>query len=648
MKKLILINLMLCFAVFGNTQDLLNRIPSEADLVMEIRMDKLEKIYSHKKVFKSRMWLDLISKMKIRSMSETGIDFTEPGYFSFDLTDSTKYSSFHFQIVNEAKFLSFLEKESEYVKVFKNYKDSKWTLVQIKKDASFFIHKNTATLVFADLNRPYRRENQEYLLEKYYEEVREYESDYSQLRKIASIFARDRMFNLLNSNSTPFSSSICYKMITEGEEVNVWLNKLYSKLGHVFSRREFGPLVNLFDLFDANQVYTIATDPGKVELQSKIQFDQGENNELIQLRKGRKLRADFIQMVPEDYIGMYTLSYNTKPLYSWLKKIVFNTANNAIGGKFVKSETIQDVIDLLETLIDEDEIANLFSGDALFSLNSIEKHTKEFKAFHYTDDFERVDVLKKRTIDFPEVTLVIGVKNIRFFEKIISILDRENIVQKEGDFYTIPPSREFPTGIGIQLSNEKLILSNDFKLFELLAENKGYKTKIQNLNLSIYGHLNMDLLFGQIAQSTNNYYDYVIANTTKKYLKDIKLTSVEVENGLGIQGILSFNDQKQNAYISIIEMMDDLYQHNTGSRNEGRYKFYSEKLNKLLDKYEKLPAEERSETGDRFFVESKKLLGSKEAKESPYELKRMIRKMEDVLNGEDFYPEEHYEEYKEY
>lgn len=641
MKKLLqLLTILSIIPVFS--QNLLKRVSADAELVIEFGMDKLEKIYPHKKVFKNAMWMDIAKKENMKSMIETGIDFKKPGYLAIDMTDSCTYFSIHFSIANKKQFINLVTKNMRNKSMYDDYKGSGITYIQNGRDENLLLTDKSATFAFCSMNRDYGRENQDYLLEVYYDDIKEYEYEYQQRNAIEGIFGRERMLKLIKNNPNPFEQSTCFKMIDEREEINVWINKLYSKLGGAINDRDIKQFSKLFSSFDAYQTFQISADPGAVNAKIKMNFDQDINSEIDKMTEGRKLRADFLNYIPNDYLGMYMMSINPKAYYDWLKKSLVN----AIGGNYIKEESLNDAVELIETLIDEEAIANILSGDLLFAYNGMEKVEKEYQVTTYDEDFKRIETTKTREIEFPEFTMVIGVNNKKFFQKIIDIIERENIAKQQNGYFILPGQREFPTGFGIKLQNDKLIISNDFELFDRIEKKDMYQTNLTNLDRSFYANLKLNVIFDEMLKNTRNYTDYTMASLMKKYVSSIQMYSYDVDNGMGVKGQIEFVDKKKNSYTSIVNMLNEFYLQNELKRDEGKFEFYSKGLKEMMAKYESLPADKKTLDGDKLYKQAEELLKSKKAKEEPYMLRKATWELEEVMESKSY--ENPYYEYENY
>jgi hypothetical protein len=630
MKQTLLIVLFVVIGQQSIAQNLMDRVSKDAEFVLEFGMEKMEKIYSHKKIFKNAMWKDIAKDGDMKSIVETGVDFTKPAYIAIDITDSCTFFSFHFHLSNKDKFVKMMSKSNKNITIIDNYKESGFTYLQSGRDNNLFYDENSATMNFSSLNRSYRRENMDYLMEVYYEDIKDFEYEYQQENAIEGIIARNRSLEILMNKPASFTTSDCYKLIDKKEEINIWINKLYSQLGKITNDRDFRRFSNVFSTFDAHQLITLSMDKGAVSLDYRMNFDNDIQKQMANITEGRSLNKEFLKYIPKDRFGVYQMSINPKAYYDWLKE----SLASSLGGNYISDQSVRDIVDLIETLIDEEAISNLVSGDVLFSFNKVQKGTREYITSKYNENFELEEKVQTREVEYPEFTVLLGVKNKKFFQKILDIMKRENLLKEEMGYFFIPGNRDFPVGFGVRLEDDKLIISNDFELFKRIEKKNLYTPNTVESDLSYYGELRISALFETLLKDVNNYSEYTFMAALRDNFEILEMKSQKVNNGMGIKGSLKMVDQKKNAYVSIIDMINNLYQLNEIDRNKGKYDFYSTRLKELIKEYEVLPSDRKSMSGDEAIKRAKAALQSKEAKEEPYLLRRLFWDLEDAIKGQ--------------
>ncbi len=635
MKKLTLLFIILLATQFNNAQNLFDRIPHNAEFAIQFNLDKMDKIYSHKKVLKNDMWKKLAEDMDMKSLTGMGIDLAKPFMFSVDLTDSCSYFSVHAHVANEKMFYEFLARQSKNMDMIKDYKGSGYTLIKSGRSDQAILGKGTVSFIFADLNRQYRRENLEYLMEVYYEEIRDYEYEYQQRDAIEGLMAIERTLGLLKNNPKPFSKTDCFKLFDKTNEVTFWMNKLYSQLAKTIDDREFRQFSNVFSTFEGYQAADFSMDKGALNMEMKMNFEKDIQDDILEITQGRTLKKDFLKYIPKDRMAIYFMSINPKAYYNWIKKSMVHS----FGGNMISDASLNDMVEIIETLIDEDAISKLVSGDVLMSFNGIESRITEYKSSRYNEDFEMEDVIRKEETEYAEFTIVIGLNNYKFFEKIQNIMKRENLLSEKDGYLMIPPNRDLKSGMGIHMNEERMILSTDFDMLANLKEGKFYEGHNLDVNSNFYVDARIQTFFNQLAEESNRYSEYTFYDFMRSTFDRLVIMSNPNDKQLSASGKLEMIDKKQNVYITFMNAINNLYVKNELKRNENRYQFYSDRINKLIKKYEALSADKKSMKGDEVVKAAKEALKSKEAKGEPYMLKEIIWGLEEIIDGKDYEPE---------
>lgn len=638
--KIVLLLLTISLSVpFINAQDLMDRVPSSAEFVMQMNLDKLDKIYPYKKIFKLDIWKDGAEEMDMKSLAVTGINFAEPAIFEVDLSDSCTYFSIHIHIANQKQFYEFLAKQSRNMNLVKDYKGSGLTLMTSRISDQILIGKNTATIMFAEMNRSYRRNNLDYLMEKYDDDVRGYEYEYEHRKAIEAIIARDRSMSLISNNSNPFNTSECYKLFDKTNEVTFWMNDLYKELARTIDDREFRRFSNVFSTFDGHMVGDFAMEKGSIDMEVRLSFDQDIQEDIKSITAGRKLNKEYLKYVPADRTALYFMSINPRAYYDWLKRSLAKT----LGRQVISDQTVQDVVDLIETLIDEDAISKLISGDVLMSFNGLETIISEYKTSRYNENYEMVDEVRKQELNYPEFTIIIGVNNRKFFEKIQNILKRENILTERNGYLFVPPYDIFRAGLGVYLGEDKMILSTDFGMLDNIESGKLYEDHALDAKTNFYAELRIKDFFQKLADESNNYTEFNFFNFMSSTFDRIEIMADPNEKKLSAKGNLYMVDQKKNAYFSLMNGFNALFLKMEKNRTEGKYEFYSDRIEKLIKKYENLPADRKSEKGDSMIKVANEILKNKKGKEEPFILREIIWSLEELIEGNEEMIEYNYE-----
>ncbi|MCB0478707.1 MAG: hypothetical protein KDC84_11110, partial [Crocinitomicaceae bacterium] len=582
MKKTILFLSSIALGINMFAQELMDQIPANSNFVIQLGFDQMEKIYPTSKLFKQEIWMDAAKELDVKTLSETGINYKKPALFSAEFTDTCNYFSLHYEIANSKQYYEFLAKNMRNMELTKNYKGSGITLVKNNQNGYMFVTETYAVIVFAEINRNYRRNNIDYLLEVYYEELRQYEYEYEQKDAIQGILARERMLELLMNKGNSFKTSKSYQLKDETHEITVWMNLLFSKL-QTINELGFRGLGGVMSILDSYSVYDVSMEKGAINMDMQMDFSPEIKSEMMALVKNRKLNPELFKYLPKERLMTYALSNDPGAYYQWMKKYIAE----AIGRRYFSNGTMNDIVDLIGTILDEKAISTLMTGDVVASWNKMEVIEYEYKSNRYNDNFEMEEYVKKRKVEFPQFTVVTGIQNMDFFQKILNILKRENLVKEENDYLLIPAGREIPSGLGIYLKNNVLIISNDFQMLNGLKENKDYGKEEMDTETSFYAHLNIRKLFDFLAEETTNFYEYNGFDFVRKTFDELEIRSITSQKDhFQVSTSLKMVDSKSNAYVSAMNGLNDMYVKSEVNKDKGKYEFYSAKLNAMIKKYE--------------------------------------------------------------
>lgn len=102
------------------------------------------------------------------------------------------------------------------------------------------------------------------------------------------------------------------------------------------------------------------------------------------------------------------------------------------------AEEVDIAIDLMSTIIDEDAIAELITGDGLFVLHDFEEQEVSYKTVEYDEDFNATEVEGTRMEPVPTFSIMIGSENQRIMDKAIKIAHKYEMATNGGTYHQIP------------------------------------------------------------------------------------------------------------------------------------------------------------------------------------------------------------------
>lgn len=152
----------------------------------------------------------------------------------------------------------------------------------------------------------------------------------------------------------------------------------------------------------------------------------------------RKLNKRFLKYVNEDHmIGYLGYAVDTKAYLQEYPKLM-----SKIYGS-VYSDEIDMAADLFSLLLDEEAIAKVIKGDALFIFNGLSQKELSYKSYEYNEDnFESKEVMKTKKETLPDFLMMVSSEDTRLIDKLIAYGVKKELLKKGAGYYelTIPKS----------------------------------------------------------------------------------------------------------------------------------------------------------------------------------------------------------------
>ncbi len=116
---------------------------------------------------------------------------------------------------------------------------------------------------------------------------------------------------------------------------------------------------------------------------------------------------------------------------------------------------------LISTILDEEAIANLISGDILFSVSNWSPKPTTIVSYDYDDDFNYTETVTEGSEELPDLLLMISSEDINNVESILEFTTLESPLKKDENYYFLPHNREIPMDLFIFTTNEGLFITNN-------------------------------------------------------------------------------------------------------------------------------------------------------------------------------------------
>ncbi|WP_054852385.1 hypothetical protein [Olleya sp. ITB9] len=489
MKKLFTA-VMLFTASIVFAQNTITKVPKEASIVASIKGENLTQLMSIEELNNSFVMQEMLKELSRKeadysSIEDFGINIKASSHYFFQVNDSIMYNAFIIPVSNGDKFDAFVKNTNsrhEFVNNngIRSFKDNSeggiiWndnTLVIVEGSLvdSYFNDKTVAKRYGLKPDNIYGytddavteaieveeaetvKEASEEIYEE--EEIEEtviestednntynyydsYNNNYDIKRTLSKQWDLKKAKEVLlqiEANSILKNKSYL-SSIDNTAEATLWVNdfgKIYSQmLGSAYFRDLAG--FNLGAMYaDNNLTAKLFLEDDKMMLNTKYTMSDMMAKSYKKM-SSRKLNKKFFDYVNEDKMIAY-MSYamDTKAMLEEYPKLMKSIYQNM---PYYGEEAVL-AIDLFSLLLDEEAVAEVLKGDMLFLLSGISKQEVTYTTYEYNDDYEYVEVEKKKTETLPDFLLMASSDDSEIITKLIKYSKNKEFVTFNDGFYT--------------------------------------------------------------------------------------------------------------------------------------------------------------------------------------------------------------------
>lgn len=442
MKKIIA-TLMLVNTFFVlQAQKLETKIPSNADVVISANAENLFKLIDISDIDKNELGLKILKGLnnkredKIASIGNLGIDIESSSYYFFKKTDSISYHTVLIELKDRKTFESTL-KPKKFKKIVRergcNYIEG-YSELTIWNDEFLIVINGKKSYDF------FRKHKDR--LEKLKEEG---EEGYVFKKRIVKSWLKSMAFNILEKDNS--NSIATNKSFQEGKRKNssatLWV-------------RDYGMLMSNFIGSLGRNVYSsmsyLMPQKGKniygIEgVTANLFFDKNKASILLDMSVSKSLEKSFKKIYNkrmnstlinsfdhDKALAFWSVSINTEELLIQYPEMI----DEMYGGMLPKyKEEIDIVGDVFSLILDEEAIAKLLTGDALFVLNDFKEKEVAYTSYKYDENHKREKVTKTKKILAPDFTLMIGSEEKELLNKVFKLGEKYKVVSATNNVFEL-------------------------------------------------------------------------------------------------------------------------------------------------------------------------------------------------------------------
>jgi len=261
--------------------------------------------------------------------------------------------------------------------------------------------------------------------------------------EIISLFGKHLHMITTTGRNNSIASSTAFAQGRDEESVMYfWLKNVDDFYGEVL------PLDEVMGMFSDN-----LGNPGKImtgmdEVTGNLSFGADEIKLNMSMGISPELQSSFELMYNSQLAPAFLDQFNADEAMAYMSfsfdmaamlKEYPKTAEMMYGSMFPGySEEVDIAIDLISTIIDEDAIAELITGDGLFVLHDFEEQEVSYKTVEYDADFNATEVEGTRMEPIPTFSVMIGSENQRIMDKAMKIAHKYELASDDGTYHQIP------------------------------------------------------------------------------------------------------------------------------------------------------------------------------------------------------------------
>lgn len=244
----------------------------------------------------------------------------------------------------------------------------------------------------------------------------------------------------------------------------------------------------------------------------------------------KKIDDRLLGLIKSDAIGYGVIAMNTK---AWMEQLPNAYLAALETDPYTKDymDEFSLAADFFSIVIDEQEISELVTGDAVFVLNGLEMKEVSYQTYEYDENYNWTEVTKTKKEPVPSFSFGMTSKKPEFVNKIMNYAVKKGGLVKNGDYYELSEKmkKEVPFELYMGYANDVLISTTSLADLKAVLNNKTKSTLdkkaqdiVANSNMTIY-YNNQKLFEILPSEEISNpkdrqTFDYVYQNTRDAFI----------------------------------------------------------------------------------------------------------------------------------
>jgi len=620
LKQLTTILITLIFVNSAIAQDLLTFVPKDASLVGMVNIDQINTKADFAALIELPFIQEIdkkiakdISRGLIKDDASAYLDFREYGikvnsksYTYFVSDKKMYYGALLFSLSDKNKFTEFVkiitnDLEGEKIATKNNYSQAQ------KKDLRIIWNNNTAVIfgatiqpafkdsLEAKIRKQYGFEENEYkydvyeveeafdeevteeiVIEEQTEEavIEETEFNFYDLKYAAIDSIENKWFEantpqfIQSKGANSYAGNAEFKEYVKSEPEAAFVvdyglfNSIAmdSYLGSIYKTSKWGiPYNYLMSMYDGMKMFAkIESKKDAIEISYDIKLSKKVNEIFAQVKK-KKISKDFLKYMNKDMMGYYALGLDIEGLSEGLKQMFRNTLPEMPE----YGKTAVSSMDILDIIIDEKALYNIFTGDVIIAVNGVKELEVIHKGYDYDEEFKRIEIIDTSMQKMPELSLMIGIGNKKDVQKIVDLLVNTKVFKQEGNIYNLDiKNNKLP--IHFSISNGILFISNNKKY----VQNPAIYSKDQQVDSkhgkmfkknTFVAYANTAEIARYFADTEGSFKEKKMMTESSNLFKHIAMFGRNKGNFMHSKYIIQLSESNENSIADILKFMNELY-----------------------------------------------------------------------------------------
>lgn len=339
-----------------------------------------------------------------------------------------------------------------------------------------------------------------------------------------------------------------------------WVAPMYmSTLGSYALNADYSKLLSeIFNLYNGMKLYsTVDFNKDDVELNLNVKYSE-TLLEMYKDVKKKKISSKFLPYMDKNMMGYLALGIDIEGMSKGM-------------GRFMKTylpsipeygDAAVSVMELIDIIVDEKRLYNIFSGDALVAFNGMKPMQVIHTSYDYDGDFNRIDIVDTSIQVKPDVLVMLGVGNAGDVNKIFQLLIKAKLLKPMGNFYGLADgSNDFP--FYFRVYNNILFMSTNSGFIENPVVNANMQLGKDHAKLfrknTFVGYANVKNIADYFEKESPESYHSSIVYASENFSNITMTGKVKKKHGASSKYVLKLQETKENSVVDIFRFFNLLY-----------------------------------------------------------------------------------------